>query len=57
MVIGIVGQGFVGKALKSGFEKHYKIETYDKFIESKSTCDLADLVAKSEVIFVCAGAR
>ena len=53
MVIGIVGQGFVGKALKSGFEKHYKIETYDKFIESKSTCDLADLVAKSEVIFVC----
>ncbi len=51
--IGIVGQGFVGKALKVGFEKHYKIETYDKFIESKSTCDLPDLVAECEVIFVC----
>ena len=53
MVIGIVGQGFVGLALKAGFEKHYKIETYDKFIESKSTCDLADMVAECEVIFVC----
>ena len=53
MVIGIVGQGFVGKALKVGFEKHYKIETYDKFIESKSTCDLAHMVAECEVIFVC----
>ena len=53
MIIGIVGQGFVGKALKVGFEKHYEIETYDKFIESKSTCDLADLVAKCKVIFVC----
>jgi UDPglucose 6-dehydrogenase len=53
MVIGIVGQGFVGKALKVGFEKHYKIETYDKFIESKSTCDLADMVEGCEVIFVC----
>ena len=53
MKLGIVGQGFVGLALKAGFEKHYKIETYDKFIESKSTCDLADMVAECEVIFVC----
>ena len=53
MKLGIVGQGFVGLALKAGFEKHYKIDTYDKFIESKSTCDLADMVAECEVIFVC----
>ena len=53
MKLGIVGQGFVGLALKAGFEKHYKIETYDKFIESKSTCDLADMVAECDVIFVC----
>jgi len=53
MKLGIVGQGFVGLALKAGFEKHYEIETYDKFIESKSTCDLADMVAECEVIFVC----
>ena len=53
MKLGIVGQGFVGLALKAGFEKHYEIETYDKYEVDKSTCDLADLVAKCKVIFVC----
>ena len=31
MKIGIIGQGYVGTAIKSGFEKHYDIETYDKY--------------------------
>jgi len=53
MIIGIVGQGYVGTAIKVGFEPHYKVETYDKYDEKKSTCDLADLVAECEVIFVC----
>ena len=53
MKLGIVGQGFVGLALKAGFEKHYEIETYDKYEVDKSTCDVADLVAKCKVIFVC----
>jgi UDPglucose 6-dehydrogenase len=53
MNIGIVGLGYVGTAIKSGFEKHYELETYDKYDEDKSTCDLADLVAKCKVIFVC----
>ena len=53
MKIGIVGQGYVGTAIKSGFEKHYTLETYDKYDESKSTCNLFDLVAECEVIFVC----
>ena len=53
MNIGIVGLGYVGTAIKSGFEKHYELETYDKYDESKSTCDLADLVEKCKVIFVC----
>jgi UDPglucose 6-dehydrogenase len=53
MNIGIVGLGYVGTAIKSGFEKHYELETYDKYDESKSSCDLADLVAKCKVIFVC----
>ena len=53
MKLGIVGQGFVGLALKAGFEKHYEIETYDKYEVDKSTCDLAELVAKCKVIFVC----
>ena len=53
MKIGIVGQGFVGTAIKVGFEPHYELETYDAFDESKSTGNLADLVAECEVIFVC----
>ena len=53
MTIGIVGQGYVGTAIKSGFEKHYEIETYDKYDESKSTCNLFDLVVECDVIFVC----
>ena len=53
MSIGIVGQGYVGTAIKSGFEKHYEIETYDKYDESKSTCELFDLVVECDVIFVC----
>ena len=53
MKIGIIGQGYVGTAIKSGFEKHYEIETYDKFSTSKSTVNLHDLVLLSDVIFVC----
>ena len=53
MKIGIIGQGFVGTAIKVGFESHYELETYDKFSTSKSTCDLHDLVLLCDVIFVC----
>ena len=31
MKIGIVGQGYVGTAIKVGFEPHYTVETYDKY--------------------------
>ena len=53
MKIGIVGQGYVGTAIKVGFEPHYELETYDKYDEDKSTCGLSDMVAECEVIFVC----
>ena len=53
MKIGIVGQGYVGTAIKVGFESYYDLETYDKFSTDKSTCNLPDLVAECEVIFVC----
>jgi len=53
MKIGIVGQGYVGTAIKVGFESYYDLETYDKFSATKSTCELFDLVAECKVIFVC----
>lgn len=54
MTIGIVGQGYVGTAIKVGFDPHYKIHTYDKFDLAKSTLpNLKDLVEECEVIFVC----
>ena len=52
MVIGIVGQGFVGTAVNEGLKQYFKIETYD--IAKTSTCEsLADLSEKSDVVFVC----
>ena len=53
MKIGIVGQGYVGTAIKVGFKPHYDLETYDKYDEDKSTCDLLKMVETCEVIFVC----
>ena len=54
MEIGIIGLGYVGTAIKVGFEPHYELETYDKYDEDKSTCEsLRDLVGKCEVMFVC----
>ena len=38
MNIGIIGQGYVGSAVKIGFENYYKIFTYDKFDSEKSSC-------------------
>ena len=51
--IGIVGQGYVGTAVRAVFQKHYDVRTYDINTEL-STCDtLQELVTTSEVIFVC----
>ena len=52
--IGIIGQGFVGTAVREGFRNHFTIETYDKFKSEASTCDtLAELCGKAHVVFVC----
>ena len=54
MNIGIIGQGYVGTAIKLGFEPHYNVLTYDKFDLAKSThSKISDLVEESKVIFVC----
>jgi nucleotide sugar dehydrogenase len=47
--IGIVGYGFVGKAVEYGFKEGNEILIYDKFLPSTP---LEEVVKKSEVIFV-----
>ena len=50
MKIGIVGQGYVGTAVKEVFSKHYKTNTFD--LNGDCTCkDIEDLVDKSDIIF------
>ena len=52
MKIGIVGQGYVGTAVKEVFSKHYETNTFD--LNGKCSCtDIEDLVDKSDIIFVC----
>jgi len=53
MKIGIVGQGYVGTAIKVGFESYYDVETYDKYDKNKSTSDLSKMVERCNIIFVC----
>ena len=52
--IGIVGQCFVGTAVRIGLQDFYDIETYDKFCTEASSCDcISDLVNKTNTIFIC----
>ena len=52
--IGIVGQGFVGSAIREGLKDSFTIETYDKFSQEKSTCSsLVELCEKTFIIFLC----
>ena len=52
--IGIVGQGFVGSAIREGFSGNLEVETYDKDPLKNSTCtSLETLVQLTDVIFVC----
>tara|TARA_A100001391_G_scaffold204459_1_gene200253 strand:- start:415 stop:1248 length:834 start_codon:yes stop_codon:yes gene_type:complete len=52
MNIGIVGQGYVGTAVREVFSKHYKTNTFD--LNGNCTCtNIEELVDKSDIIFVC----
>lgn len=52
VIIGIVGQGFVGSAIKAGLEDFYPIKTYDIDSE-KCNSTLEGLVKESTIIFQC----
>ena len=52
MRIGVVGQGYVGTAVKTVFERHYKTNTFD--LNGNCSCKtLHELVNNSDVVFVC----
>ena len=50
--VGIVGQGFVGSAIREGLDKFYKVMTYD-LDKDKSRNTHNDLINTSDIIFVC----
>ena len=52
--VGIIGQGFVGSALRSTFENYYNVYTYDKFQANKSTHKTIQALSRAcEIIFIC----
>jgi UDPglucose 6-dehydrogenase len=50
--IGIIGQGFVGSAIREGLCNYYKVLTYD-LDESKSNSEHSEVCENSDIIFVC----
>ena len=53
MNIGIIGQGYVGPAVKEVFSKHYEVDTYDLDKDKCSVDYLEDLVELTNIIFIC----
>lgn len=52
MNVGIIGQGFVGSAIREGLKHHHNVLTYD-LDSSKCNSNLIDVTEKSDIIFVC----
>jgi UDPglucose 6-dehydrogenase len=55
IVVGVVGQGFVGNAVATAFTDvcECTVETYDKYIAERSTTDIAGLAERCDIVFVC----
>jgi len=52
MIIGIVGQGFVGNSVYQKFNNFYKVLTYD-LDEKKCNSSIKEIRQKCKIIFVC----
>ncbi len=50
--IGVVGLGYVGKAIEAYFKRFYNLNTFDINVDS-SCSSLDQLVSLSEIIFIC----
>ena len=53
MIVGIVGQGFVGSALREGLKNFYPVMTYDIDKTKHVTSTHESLCKNSDIIFVC----
>ena len=53
MKVGIVGQGFVGSAIREGLKEFHDVFTFDLAKEKRNVETLEELVKSSEIIFVC----
>ena len=53
MIVGIVGQGFVGSAIREGLKDFHDVVTYDIKPEIRNCDSLEALVEKSRIIFAC----
>ena len=53
MKIGIIGQGYVGSAVKILFQKYYDVFTYDINPDISNCKTINELVNQSNIIFVC----
>ena len=53
MNVGIIGQGFVGSAIRNGLKNFHNINTYDLKQELSMAESMEEVVRTSEIIFVC----
>ena len=53
MIIGIVGQGFVGTAIREGLKDFYEVKTFDVNLSLCNSSSLQEVVLSSDIIFQC----
>ena len=52
--IGIIGQGFVGSAVREGMQHYYNVVAYDKDPSKYSSAEsILDVVSKTDMTFLC----
>jgi len=53
MNIGIIGNGFVGKAIKESFKNHFEVFIFDTDKRKANIESLEELILKCKIIFLC----
>ena len=51
--IGIIGQGYVGTAVREIMSNYYEIQTFDIDEKKSDTSSISELVTNNDIIFVC----